>query len=284
MEYPHVPPTEIDPERQMFAESLGQAPSRNRLEGRRIIVVGGGQRNEPSESPPIGNGRAICELFAREGASIACLDISSEAAEETCRNIMKSGGKAFPEIIDVADPAAIVPVVRLCTERLGGIDGMVLNVGITATSFFEETVEGWDHNLNVNLRSHMLFCQTALPHMAQGSAIVLMSSGAALKPGMQPAYEVTKGAQLNLTRAVAKAGEANAIRCNCLMPGAIDTPIGRHEQRRHPGRAKQVPFGRQGTGWDVAYAALFLMSHESAYVNAQAFSVDGGLFYGIVRA
>ena len=130
----------------------------------------------------------------------------------------------------------------------------------------------------------MLFAQAALPLMADGGAVVLISSVAGLRnTSRNPAYEASKAAQVSLARAIAVAGEAKAVRCNAVLPGLIDTPMGRDATRRRPNRAAAVPFGRQGTGWEIAYASLFLMSHEASYVNGHALVVDGGLVHGIVR-
>jgi enoyl-[acyl-carrier-protein] reductase (NADH) len=84
-------------------------------------------------------------------------------------------------------------------------------------------------------------------------------------------------------RAIARAGEDKGIRCNVIAPGFMDTPMGRDASRRRSDRAVTVPFGRQGTGWEVAYAALFLISNESSYVNAHTLFLDGGHLGGIVR-
>src|SRR4030088_2752525 len=81
-------------------------------------------------------------------------------------------------------------------------------------------------------------------------------------------------------RAIARAGEEKGIRCNVIAPGFMDTPMGRDASRRR--RALTVPFGRQGTGWEGAYAALFLISNESSYVNAHTLFLDGGHLVGIV--
>ena len=89
------------PSASLHAESLGLAPGRGRLAGRRIIVVGAGQRNIVDEEPPIGNGRAMSVLFAREGAHVACVDINKEAADDTVAQITCEGGKAFTDIVDV---------------------------------------------------------------------------------------------------------------------------------------------------------------------------------------
>jgi NAD(P)-dependent dehydrogenase (short-subunit alcohol dehydrogenase family) len=281
----NLPSTETDPARQLLASSLGQSPGRGRLQGRRILVVGAGQRMIADDNPPVGNGRAISLLFAREGASLACVDISNDAVAQTVAQVHAEGGQAFADIADVSQPESIAPLVKRCAERLGGLDGLVLNVGISrGLPLAKQSPQDWDHEYAVNVRSHMLFSQAALEVMPPGSSIVLMSSLASLRStGRNPAYESSKAAQVSLARSIAAAGEPMGIRCNSVLPGLMDTPMGRDASRRRPSRAAAVPFGRQGTGWEVAYACLFLISDESTYVNAHALQVDGGLAYGIAR-
>ena len=279
-------PTEIDPRQSMFAETLGRTPGRARLAGRRVIVVGAGQRpSPPGETVPVGNGRAIALLAAREGAAVACVDAVATAAEATVSLIAAEGGRAFAELADVRDAAAIAPLAARCAARLGGLDGLVLNVGISRGLPLDRiSADTWDDEFAVNLRSHMLFAQAALQSMADGGSIVLMSSLAALRnQSRNPTYEASKAAQVSLARSIAVAGEAKAIRCNAVLPGLMDTPMGRDATRRRPSRAAAVPFGRQGTGWEVGHACIFLLSHESSYVNAHALVVDGGLGVGVWR-
>ena len=115
------------------------------------------------------------------------------------------------------------------------------------------------------------------PVTSASTFVLLMSSLASQRAGgRNPAYESSKAAQIALGRAIARAGEARGIRCNVIAPGFMDTPMGRDASRRRSDRALTVPFGRQGTGWEVAYAALFLISNESSYVNAHILTVDGG--------
>ena len=97
----NLPPKEPDANRQVFAESLGRAPGRGRLQGRRVIVVGAGQRTIPEADPPVGNGRAISVLFAREGAHVACVGRDEAAARATCDQVASEGGKAFADVTDV---------------------------------------------------------------------------------------------------------------------------------------------------------------------------------------
>ena len=279
-------PKQIDPSASLHAEALGRAKSHGRLMGRRIIVVGAGQRTIVDEDPPIGNGRAMSVLFAREGAHVACIDVSKEAAEGTVEQITSEGGEAFADIADVADASAIAPAVERCAKKLGGLDGLALNVGISSgLALPKMTAEAWDRDFSVNVRSHMLFAQKALEVMSPGGAIVMMSSMASQRAnGRNPAYESSKAAQIALGRAIARAGEDKGIRCNVIAPGFMDTPMGRDASRRRADRAVTVPFGRQGTGWEVAYAALFLISNESSYVNAHTLFLDAGHMAGIVRS
>jgi NAD(P)-dependent dehydrogenase (short-subunit alcohol dehydrogenase family) len=278
-------PQQLDPSASLHAETLGLASGRGRLAGRRIIVVGAGQRKIIDEAPPIGNGRAMAVLFAREGAHVACIDVSKEAADNTVAQITSEGGKAFTDVVDVSDVAAIGPAIARCARQLGGLDGLALNVGISCgLSLPKMTAEAWDKDYAVNVRSHMLFAQAALEVMSPGGAITLTSSMASQRAnGHNPAYESSKAAQIALGRAIARAGEAKGIRCNVIAPGFIDSPMGRDASRRRADRALTVPFGRQGTGWEVAYAALFLISNESSYVNAHTLFLDAGHMAGIVR-
>ena len=278
-------PIKLDPSASLHPESIGQGKHYGRLQGRRIVVVGAGQRKTVDEEPPIGNGRAASLLFAREGAAIACVDMVQDAADNTCEQIIAEGGKAFTDIADVSDPDSIAPCLERCAKQLGGLDGLFLNVGIShGLQLPDMTVESWDKNFGVNVRSHMLFAQAALKTMDPGGAIILTSSIASQRAnGYNPAYEASKAAQIALGRAIARAGEERGIRCNVIAPGYIDSPMGRDASRRRSDRAVTVPFGRQGTGWEVGYAAVFLMSHESSYVNAHTLFVDGGHLSGIHR-
>jgi len=284
MGIPNPPPKEVVPGQQMYEPALGLAPGLGRMKGRRILVVGGGQRKTVDDDMPMGNGRGISRVLGREGASVAILDSSLEAANNVVNEICADGGKALPVVLDVLDHAAIPGAVERVAKELGGLDGLVLNVGKTSIPFQQVAVDEWDTVFAINVRSHMLFARKALEVMDEGSSIILVSSLAALRPGSrQTAYEASKAAQLQLTRSIALEGEPRGIRCNCLVLGLIDTGMGRDEGRRRPDRALTMPFGRQGTGWEVGYAALFLLSREASYVNAQDMRVDGGHFYGVLR-
>lgn len=265
-------------ERPMAAESRGEAPGRGRLERRRILIVGGGQDDRGFDDAPIGNGRAMSILFAREGARVAVADRNIESAEATAS--MARDGSAVAIEANVAVPADIKTMVAEAVSKLGGLDGVVFNVGVGGGMWLEgSTPEIWDRVFAVNLRGAMLTLQAALPVLADGSSIVLISSIASMKAGSRmPSYDASKAALGGLMRHAGIEGERRGIRVNIVAPGLMDTSIGREATRGRPGRAKTpVPLGRQGTGWETAYAALFLMSDEAAYITGQILAVDGGM-------
>ena len=261
-------------------EASGLAPGRARLTGRKILVVGAGTQPSPEADAPIGNGRAIALLAAREGAAVACADRDERAAQETLAQIEKEGGRGALVVGDVADAASCDRIVVEAEQALGGLDGAVLNVGIAAGARLAGTdAAAWDRTFAVNLRAHFLISRAVLPRLAPGASLVFISSVAALGPGSQlPSYDASKAGLAGLMRHVAYEGARRGVRANVILPGLIDTPLGRSATRGRPSRARTpVPLGRQGTGWEVAFAALFLLSGESSYVTGQSLIVDGGL-------
>ena len=253
----------------------------SRLAGRRILVVGGGRMpSPPDEDAPPGNGQATCVLAAREGAAVAVVDRREEAAAETVGLVSAEGAQARPVIADVTDAQACERLVDEAAEALGGLDGVVLNVGIGAGMGLEGTTpEIWDAVLSVNLRSHFLIARHALPRMDDGGALVFVSSLAGTQPGSRiPAYDSSKAALPGLCRHVAMEGARRGIRANVVAPGLIDTPLGRLATRGRPGRGKvRIPLGRQGTAWEVAATIVFLLSEDASYITGQQLVVDGGL-------
>jgi len=265
---------------ELAPESLGTAPPRGRLAGRRVLVVGAGTR--PSDDPhaPPGNGRAIAILCAREGARVACADMSEEAAQSTTAAIRSQGGEAEAILCDVRSESDCERTVHEAVDRLGGLDGIVLNVGVGDSRSVEETGrEQWDDSFAANVRGHFLVLRAATPLLKRGDSVVFVSSTAALAPSFGAAYSASKAAVEGLCRQYASANAGDGIRANAVSPCAVDTPLGREYARRSGLESLDelgLPMRRAGTAWEVAYAAVFLLSDEAAYTTGHTLFVDGG--------
>jgi NAD(P)-dependent dehydrogenase (short-subunit alcohol dehydrogenase family) len=261
-------------------EARGAARGRGRLEARKILVVGAGQQTYEIEDAPIGNGRAMSQLFAREGAQVALADIDLASLQETGRHVQDEGVEPLTIVADVGEPAEVERMVSEAAAGLDGLDGLVANVGIVGGWGLEHTnAEDWDRVFAINVRAHFLASKHALSHMSDGAAIVLTSSIAALMPANEVvAYHSSKAALEGLCVWLANHAAPRGIRVNIVVPGLIDTSLGRLASKADPSREdRPVPLGRQGTAWEIAYAAAFLLSHEASYITAQSLVVDGGL-------
>ncbi|WP_416051027.1 SDR family NAD(P)-dependent oxidoreductase [Cupriavidus basilensis] len=257
----------------------------SRLAGKAAIVVGAG-----SIGAETSNGAAAAIVYAREGARVLCVDRDLALARRTASQIEDAGGSASAFEADVRDGARLAAMVAACRERYGRIDVLHNNVGIEEIGELEDITEpSWDRVFDINLKGAMLACQKAMPHMiAQGGgSIINISSIASRKWGPMPflSYNASKAALNHMTRILARRYAADQVRCNVILPGLIDTPHAAHltdgdeaaVQAAREFRNSRCPMGRQGTPWDIAYAALFLASDESRYVTGLEMVVDGGL-------
>ena len=251
------------------------------LADRRLLVVGGGQQSYGQDAPPVGIGRAIAVLAARHGAEVAVADLDEDAAEDTAALVRAEGRSGFAVAFDAADETASAEGVQRAAAQLGRLDGLVMNTGIVSGWGLEHTsAEDWDRVFAVNVRAHFLGCKHAIALMPPGGSIVLTSSTAALMPSTStiPAYGASKAALDGVCRYAAKEGAGRGVRVNVVMPGLIDTPLGRLASQVKPDRDDTaVALGRMGTGWDVAAAVSFLLSDAAAYITAQTLVIDGGL-------
>ncbi|MBI5947295.1 MAG: SDR family oxidoreductase [Chloroflexi bacterium] len=254
-----------------------------RLEGKVAIVTGAGSQTEG-----IGNGRAAAVVFAREGARVLLVDRKLAAAEQTREMIAAEGGVADAFEADVTNSADCRAMVARAVERWGRLDILDNNVGIGGAGTVVTVDEDeWDRVMRVNVKGMMLASKAAVPAMAAngGGAIVNISSIAALRPrGMTP-YSTSKGAVIALTRAMAVDHAREGIRVNCIAPGPVYTPMvyaaGMPEEVRERRRRASL-LQLEGTGWDIGYAALFLVSDEARYITGVVLPVDGGVTISVV--
>lgn len=249
-----------------------------RLEHKVAIVTGSGSRGEG-----IGNGRAAAIVFAREGARVLLVDRVRAAAEETRSMIAAEGGECVVFEADVTQPADCRAMVADAVARWSKLDILQNNVGIGSSGRVPDiSLEDWERVMRVNVTAMMLASQAAIPAMIAGGggAIVNISSIAAWRPrGLTP-YATSKGAVEALTRGLAADHARDGIRVNCIEPGPVYTPMvaaaGMTDEVRER-RRKASPLGIEGSGWDIAYASLFLVSDEARYVTGVVLPVDGGV-------
>ena len=258
-----------------------------RLKGKVGIVVGAGQT--PGDT--IGNGRAAAMLFAREGAKVLLVDREMERAQETAAAVAQEGGQARCFAGDWTRAADCRAYVRACVAAWGRVDFLHNNVGTGAGDGppAEVAEEPFDRIMQINLKGCLLSCQAVLPVMREQASgtIVNISSLAAVAyaPGLT-AYKLSKIGMNMLGQQLALSHAKYGIRVNTIMPGLIDTPMaieGHAKARNIPKaelraeRDKRVPLkGKMGTAWDIAQAALFLHSDESAFITGVVLPVDGG--------
>ncbi len=258
-----------------------------RLKDKVAIVVGAG-----SSGPGWGNGKATAVLFAREGASVLCVDVNEAAAAETAAIIAGEGGEAAAHPADVTQSVQTGAMARRCVDLWGRIDILHNNVGIVEVGGpVEASEESWDRVMAVNLKSMFLTCKAVLPIMEQAGrgAIVNIASVAGIRWLGVPyvSYAASKAGVLQFTKSIALQYAGKGIRANVILPGLMDTPMivaplqdaygEGGVEKMVAARSQQCPLGRMGDAWDVAHAALFLASDEAKYITAAELVVDGGL-------
>ncbi len=261
-----------------------------RLSGKTVVVMGAG-----SITPGWSNGKACAAQYAREGATVACIDFVQARAEQAAEEIVKGGGDAFALQGDATSEADVRRIIETTMARTGRLDVMHNNVGVgfSIGTPDEITPEAWDREIAQNLTSAYLGVRVAAPRMreAGGGVITNISSLLAARFLRRPnvGYSVGKAAVEALTRSCAAAYGRDNIRVNCLRVGFSETPLidlGMQarklsaEQRAAEmarSRAKVPLRGEHGSPFDVANAAVFLASEDARHITGAILSIDGGL-------
>ncbi len=258
----------------------------DRLKDKVAMVVGAGQT--PGDT--IGNGRASAILYAREGAKVMLVDRRLDSAEDTCQMIAKEGGEAVAFQADAIKSNDCQKMAEACVQRFGRIDILHNNVGIGDNDggLNQLTEEAWDRILAVNMKSVIMPCKHVIPIMRgqRSGAVLNISSIAAVCNVGILAYKTSKAGVNAITNQLALSNAKYGIRVNAIMPGLMDTPMaiegiskarGIAKEQLRKERDAQVPLGaKMGTGWDIAHAALFLVSDEAKFITGVILPVDGG--------
>lgn len=257
-----------------------------RLQGKVAIIVGAGQ--QPGDT--VGNGRAVAERFAQEGATLLLVDINEAWANDTLQAVRQFGTPASVLRADITREADCKAITDACIERYGRIDILHNNVGQSKgdKKTSEMDAEVWDSIMAMNLKGMFMTCKHALPHMVAqlSGCIINVSSTSSLAARPTITYKTSKGAVNTMTQHIAMENAAFGVRANVILPGLIDTPMAIERRALERGVSKDVvraerealvPMRCMGTSRDVANAALFLASDEARYLTGVLLPVDGGL-------
>lgn len=254
-----------------------------KLDGRVAMITGAGS----------GMGRAAARLFAAEGASVIVAEVNPDTGPKVEREILDAGGTAAFVACDVSKAEQVRAAVDAARLQFGALHVLYNNAGLwypargnyrpgitdAPSPLLEENI--WEQTIGVNLKGTYLCCKYGIPAMqeAGGGAIINVSSIAALRVGRgaSDAYTAAKGGIMTMTRTLAVEHAQYGIRCNCIFPGAIKTPlVGELTPEQERATAASIPLGRWGQPEDVAKMALFLASDDSSWITGQFFVVDGG--------
>lgn len=242
------------------------------MEGRRVLIVGGGQ----------GMGEATARLVASLGADVALLDIEIERAERVKAEVEKAGVAAYAVQADVLDEDSLVSAMARVEKEFGPIDGLVTIIGMALWSpIADMTTEMWDKDHQRNLRYVFIagreFARSLIARGKSGSLVTIASVDGLRSAQNHASYGAAKAGLVNLVRTMAQEWAPHGIRANCVAPGGVVTPrlpLGDPEKEAE-GMAL-VPMKRRGTTREIANAVTFFLSDMATYITGQTLAVDGG--------
>ena len=248
-----------------------------RLQGKVALITGAG----------MGMGREAALLFAEHGARIVVCDVNREAGEETVKRVAQAGSQALFAPADVGVEAEVQRAVEAAVRAFGGLHVLYNNAGVLwkdrDRSVTETTEANWDRVMAINLKGPFFTTKHAIPHMIRsgGGSIINVGSVSALCgfTVAQDAYPSAKGALISLTKSLAVQFARDKVRCNIIPPGIIETPLQAPyltDPAKRRSFEESIPLGRIAHPREIAYAALFLASDESAYMTGAELIVDGG--------
>ena len=245
------------------------------LNDKRAVITGGGS----------GIGKAIAQLFARQGAHVHVVDLNDAACLQVVREIREEAGRVTSHACDVARQAD----VKALMENIGPFDILVNNAGIAHIGKADTTSEeDFDRVMSVNVKGVYNCLHAAIPQLrANGGGVILNMASVAAWVGIKErfAYSTAKGAVMAMTLSVAKDYLQDGIRCNSISPGRVHTPfVDGFLARNYPGReaemfeqlSKTQPIGRMAQPDEVAALALYLCSKEAAFITGTDYPIDGG--------
>jgi NAD(P)-dependent dehydrogenase (short-subunit alcohol dehydrogenase family) len=249
-----------------------------RVEGKACVVTGAGS----------GIGQAIAIRLAEEGGTVICVDINPASVAQTVQSIQVMGGSAEAFPADVSNPEQTKAFIHRCVELYGTIDILVNNAGVNLPGIFHEVSDAViDKTLNVNVKGAMYGSRAAIPHMLRqgsGSIVNISSVNGLVSEPFLTIYSASKGAVVMLTKGIALDYAKQGIRCNCICPGWVDTPINYAHAEMLGGLEKVYasidqfqPIGRPGEPREIAHLALFLASDEASFLTGAIITADGGM-------